>query len=114
MSKKEAVMSKIDRYVRIYEVYKASGGPRKGLERVLLAIVGETKKMASKDLRASEQAKFCAILNEQDRRWREFAKRIPEALPDGFVRIIKHEMPETYFNWMVIRAKIGLPRFPIQ
>jgi hypothetical protein len=40
-----------------------------------------------------------AVLSEQERKWKAFAKLVPEASPDGFSNLIEHYMPDVHFWW---------------
>ncbi len=102
-------MKTIDRLVRVYQT---AGDPVEGLTKVFFEILGKAEKLGHIGSRVttSERAVVCAALNEQDRLWREFAKRVPGAAPDGFARMIQLKMPGIFQTWMEIRASIKMPR----
>jgi len=40
-----------------------------------------------------------AVFNEQDRKWKAFARLIDGIRPDGFQMLVKKTMPEIYSVW---------------
>ena len=46
----------------------------------------------------SESA-MLAILNEQDLKWKAFARMIDGVRPDGFEKMIRELMPDIWYTW---------------
>ena len=48
---------------------------------------------------AKSHSARAAILDEQDRKWKAFARRTVGINPDGFVELIKDQFQEMYVLW---------------
>ena len=60
----------------------------------------ETKALI-KSRHAQTDAALWSILNEQDRKWRAFARLVKDINPDGYRLLIQKYMPVIHDAWMV-------------
>lgn len=62
------------------------------------AFVDEVKELV--EMRNAKSNEACvSILDEQDRKWKAFSRRIDGIEPDGFVGLIKLASPVLYAYW---------------
>lgn len=71
---------------------------RETLRGIAHAFMVEVKEIIATRNARSNSA-LLSILDEQDRKWRAFARRIEGVRPDGFERLVKEVFPEVHVVW---------------
>jgi hypothetical protein len=57
---------------------------------------------------AKTDSAISAIMDEQDNKWKAFARELPEVIiPNGFAYLVKAKMPDMYDAWMLTRKTHG-------
>lgn len=67
----------------------------RGIAKAFLKEIGELRDAR----RAETNAAMLAILDEQDRKWRAFARRAEDVKPNGFAELVKLAEPELHATW---------------
>jgi hypothetical protein len=81
-------------YAKKYEVNRTA----KGLADIIAAFVQEGVELQEARKAYSAAAQY-AILNEQDQKWRAFARLVGGVKEDGFEMIVRDHAPEHYEGW---------------
>jgi hypothetical protein len=81
-------------YAKRYEANRTA----EGLADIIAAFVQEAVEL-QKTRKAYSAAAQYAILNEQDQKWRAFARIVEGVKEDGFEMIVRDYAPEHYEGW---------------
>lgn len=68
------------------------------LGRIAMDFIFEIEELQKKR-HAQGASAFVAIFNEQDRKWKTFAKLVKGIRPDGFERLVKEKLPSAHVLW---------------
>lgn len=85
------------------ERYKANRTAQE-LADIIAALAEEAVELQRVRQARSEAAQY-AILNEQDQKWRAFARIVGDVKEDGFEMVIKKLVPEHYEGWKRYRRR---------
>ena len=81
-----------------YAVEYRANPTEENLRNIVSAFIEEINEL--RDIRkAGDNAAVLSILDEQDRKWRAFARRIDGVRPDGFAEVVKLVHPGVYAVW---------------
>lgn len=87
---------KAKEYAEYYQTRLAEGSDSaQTLIGIARQFIDEVESLC-KDRHAVSDAAFIAVLKEQDKKWRAFARLVPDVKPDGFIACVKLMAPKTY------------------